>query len=384
MNYWSVSKSLHSDKHYDDHLVVKIFDEEQYEGVAVIADGVSNSSGGRIAAIMACKVIPNFIYQNRGKVKYNNPFELIEDALRETGCRLKELGVDLIEGKSNFEETLEEVESIEERESFIKLKGNDIQKKIDNGDIPEFESTAVVAYFNGNNLYLSMVGDGLLVHIAKGATYTFPQSKGPLRTFLSSKDGYIGPSRKLHFEISEGDVFILGSDGGCFYYSGESGAPLSPLKNILLQSVNDKKFQEFSGKYYEYLKREEIDRGVEIIDDDFSMIALRLMIAPSKERVDQASSLNDVISIIKRKIESLLIDDLEVLKKRAYETMEKQSEDFFERNHKEIQDELRNEFLERIESWIEKFGQKKIDSNDRKQISEGIDSILEEKRKIVK
>ena len=97
MEKWEISDSLHSDEHYDDHLAFKFFSDLQDEGVAVIADGVSNCDGGRLAAIVACNTIPRFIRQNRSKY-ITRPFDLIEAALENAGQRIKETGIELRDG----------------------------------------------------------------------------------------------------------------------------------------------------------------------------------------------------------------------------------------------------------------------------------------------
>ncbi|KKL65627.1 hypothetical protein LCGC14_2153070, partial [marine sediment metagenome] len=67
MKYWKIGHSLQGYKYLDDHLDFEIYDTEQSEGLAIIADGVSNCDGGRIAAITVCDAIKDFF-----KIKRND------------------------------------------------------------------------------------------------------------------------------------------------------------------------------------------------------------------------------------------------------------------------------------------------------------------------
>lgn len=364
MIYWDGSKALHSDEHYDDHLAVRFFDEEHSTGVAVIADGVSDSAGGRIAALVACSVIPEFIENNRNDVIYSDPFALIEAALEEAGAELLDVGKRVFDsGLHDIRDILNQIDSPENRKKFVEQISTKIEEESEKGNIPDFESTAIVAYFFGSKLYVALVGDGSMLEMRDGTMYPYPQSRGALKTYLSSRDGYQGPARKLHIRLPKGGIFVLGSDGCQIKYRGEHGAPYALFQNTLRRSLEEGKFDSFAERYYEQLKKQEKKRNVKIIDDDFSLIALHLVETPPSINSigDSGLDMENVIDKSVEEIESIYRKMGKVIAERVYKEISQQAEMAFNEKQEEIESQLPKEIQESIERETKKAAQKAAD-----------------------
>ncbi|MBD3157569.1 MAG: hypothetical protein GF309_02160 [Candidatus Lokiarchaeota archaeon] len=360
MTYWDVSKSLHSDAHYDDHLAVRFFDDEHSTGVAVIADGVSNSAGGRIAALVACLVIPEFIQNNRNDVIYSDPFALIEAALEEAGAELLDVGKRVFDaGLDGIRNILKEIDPPEIREKFVEKIRPKVEEKRKKGNIPDFESTAIIAYFVGSKIYVALVGDGSMLEMRDGTMYPYPQSRGSLNTFLSSKDGYQGPARKLHIRLPKGGTFVLGSDGCQIRYSGEHGAPYALFQNTFRRSLEEGGFDSFAERYYEQLKKQEKKRNVKILDDDFSLIALHLVeTPPSSDSIGEGGlEMENVIDKSVEEIESIYRNMGKAIAERVYKEISEQAETAFNEKQEEIESQLPRRIQESIERETKKAAQ---------------------------
>lgn len=375
MEFWEISSSLHSDEHFDDHLAFEFFSDLHDEGVAVIADGVTETDGGRLAAIVACKTIPQFIRQNRSKF-ITRPFELIEAALEDAGKHIMEMGIEIREnGEEAVMKYADQIDPIEHRDGFLRLKKGMIKKKIEEGKTPELSCTAIVIYFKNQDIFLGMVGDGSVFQVGEGRMYPYLQSMGQLVTYLNSLEGLRRPLRKLHIQLPTDEIFMIGSDGAELSYRGEAGAPYGLLRNTLKRTLKEDEFSNFSERWHEALKLQEQKRGIKIITDDFSLIVLRRLVTEGpedyvyEEKDLGGKSLEELFGILKSRI-----DGME--EELGQAIAEKITSDFLAR--------IRSEYAEQKKQFEREMPQEILDAISEKAAIVAKESIIELKNTIEK
>lgn len=274
MKKWIIGSNLKDYKYFDDHLEFEIYDEEQSEGIAIIADGVSNCDGGRIAAIVVCEAIKDFFKRKRNSFFYKRePFLLIDDAFAFAGQELLRKGHEINEKKSilinEFLET--RINNSNIIKNLKKRINNNLERTLNQDEILNFESTAIIAFFKNNDIYLGMVGDGEILQFSPPNTfYPYLESKGSLRTYFSTKEGLQGPIRKLHINLTQGGVLCFGSDGVKFKYVSKGGAAFSLFINKLSAILLNKQIIEFPRIWCDTLIQNNA------LEDDFSMFILYL------------------------------------------------------------------------------------------------------------
>lgn len=281
MKYWKIGHSLQGYKYLDDHLDFEIYDTEQSEGLAIIADGVSNCDGGRIAAITVCDAIKDFFKIKRNDTFYKkNPFLLLEESFSFAGRKLLQISSKLKEKSQLFIDQLLE-NKVKNHDNIRSLKKRikfNLQNSTKEKRLPVFESTTIVVYFKRNNIYLGMVGDGEILQFSPPSKfYPYLESKGALQTYFSTNQGFQGPIRKFHIVLDKGEVFCFGSDGAKFRFVTKGGSPYSLFVNKLYDTITNKKIIDFPQIWYDTLLQNSA------LEDDFSMFVLFLENENSEE-----------------------------------------------------------------------------------------------------